>query len=326
MCSSTPLRQPPRDVLLELIPLDVRDTWRGNPKEDLTHRLRCLSASGPSPSDLESPENGKAYLSMLGGRATRAAWETYLYSAFACGFFEGEKGKDLRGRLASREASDFRSAIAECMACWFLASELHLSVAPDAEGKERRVLDMSIVMDTQESIGVEVKAPYRECKRDKSAYDGHDGERIAEALRAANDQFPKDGSNLLVLVPELRRSVCTLRVQLISPLYGQECITIPFDTRTGSAAGPIGSEFRPDGKFLKLWPVKPRFTRVSAVLVIEKTGPRYEHKNNQAWFEHTALVAHNPHARNPLDPSMFGDLVQFRNLGDGYGWSDGEPL
>ena len=62
--------------------------------------------------------------------------------SFACGFFEGPRGLEIRGRLASRDPADFRSAMAECMACWFIAGRLGLPVSGDAPGRGTKQLDM----------------------------------------------------------------------------------------------------------------------------------------------------------------------------------------
>lgn len=319
------LIKPPQDVLSELIPLNIRDGWRARPTEELTKRLRYLCASGPAPS-----EDGR-YKYMLRDRAKRAAWETYLYSAFACGFFEEPKGSDLRGRLESREHSDFRSAIAECMTCWFIASKLHFPVYPDAKGRGQKVLDMRIVAD-QQDIGVEVKAPYTAPEQGKTVW-GHDGLHLAAAMTAANKQFDKGVPNLLVLAPQLRRPVYSLREQLTTAVYGEMKLTMPYDMSRGCAAGPIEMEFSREGKLLQRRKpngktVKPDgmpgFTRISAVLVIEETGPHFGGGRTEAWFGHSALVAHNPYAEHDLAPRLFGEFVQ--DLGDGYGWSDGEPI
>ncbi len=265
-------------------------------------------------------------------RAVRAAWETYIYCAFACGLFDGDKGKDLRGRLASRKSDNFRSALAECMACWFLAGRMQFPVTGHAPGRGAKMLDMLAVIESQ-NVGVEVKAPYRERPRGGEAWCGHDGDLIARCLDTANKQFADDVANILVLAPQLRTPVSTLRVQLVSALYGQEKITCPIDTRTGGPAGPVTIKFAPDGRLLRRRQqsgalVKPNrmpgFTRVSAVVVIEdegRCGP-----NNEYWIHHTILVAHNPHALRALSPEIFREYVQFMDVGNGYGWSDGEPL
>jgi hypothetical protein len=48
--------------------------------------------------------------------------------------------------------------------------------------------------------------------------------------------------------------------------------------------------------------------------------------NNDAWFDHKILIAHNPYALHAISPKLFCDYPQFTNLTNGYGWDDGEPL
>ncbi len=328
MSPQSSLVQPPADVLSKVIPPGVREKWRANPTEHLIRRLEYLCASGPRPSD------ALAAMRMVPRRAVRAAWETYVYSAYACGFFTGHKGKDLRGRLASSDPENFRSAMAECMACWFLAGRLRLPVSGDARGRGKKILDMRTVIGGQD-VGVEVKAPYRECPSDGQPWFGHDGDLIKKALDAANKQFADKVPNILVLAPEFRTPVHELRQQLVSPLYGEEKITCTIDTRTGTPAGPVTTEFSPEGKLLrtrqpngaKIKPTgKPGFTRVSAIVVIEEVIREKCFPPIRGWVDHKVLVAHNLHAARPLSPEIFREYVQFTDVGKGYGWSDGAPL
>ena len=80
---------------------------------------------------------------------------------------EGERGKEVRSRLASTDAECFRSAMAECEVCWFLAGRKRLPLVADAPGRNGRNLDMRIVVNAVD-VGVEVKAPFRE--RPKGAF------------------------------------------------------------------------------------------------------------------------------------------------------------
>lgn len=354
------LVQPPADVLSEVIPPRVREDWQANPTEELLQRLGFLCASGPRPSDR------LAAMRMMHSRAVRAAWEAYVYCAYACGFFTGSKAADLCARLASRSPADFRSAMAECMACWFLAGRLRLPVGGDAPGRGAKMLDMRTVIDRQD-VGVEVKAPHRERPPEGQAWCGHDGDLIEKSLDTANKQFADDVPNILVLAPQLRTPVSTFRVQLVSALYGEEKITCPIDTRTGGPAGPVTTKFFPEGKLLRrrqpngalIKPTGfPGFTRVSVVVVIEEEmrewhphpittlwheamadasdgalhdawavqEARHYSSDNHCWIDHAILVAHNPHAARPLSPDIFREYVQFMEVSDGYGWSDGERL
>ena len=354
------LIKPPPDPLRVAIPPNIRDKWRRNPTPELIRRLEFLCACGPKPSDALERARLMHY------RAVRAAWETYVYCAFACEFFDGDRGKELLARLRSRKPENLRSAMAECLACWFLAGRLALPVEGDAPGRGKKKLDMRTVIDDQ-SVGVEVKAPYSELPPEGQPWCGHDGDLLAQCLDRANRQFANDTANILILVPELKTPVSTLRVQLGSALYGEEKITCPIDTRTGGPAGPVTTKFfpegmllrrrQPDGKLVKR-DGTPGFTRVSAVIVIEEQMKEkyphpittlghtmaekntavaqelwdrqmalYEDRSNECWMDHVILVAHNPYASYPLSPVLFREYVQFEDIGDGrYGWNDGEPL
>jgi len=120
---------PPHDPLKDVFSQEVKDAWRANANEELINRLRILCACGPYPSDPHAAHDLRCF------RAKKAAWETYLFTAFALGFFQGQRGQDLRARLRSRDADGFRSAIAECMACWFLAGRMKLPSDPVAPGR-----------------------------------------------------------------------------------------------------------------------------------------------------------------------------------------------
>ncbi len=317
--------RPPKDPLIAAIPQEVRNRWRNKPTEILIRRLDILNACGPYPSD------HKGRCRLMHYRAIRSAWETYIYSAFACGLFEGERGKELRGRFASRDANDFRSAISECLTCWFLAAHLGLPVNGEMPGQNSKILDMRTVINN-DNVGVEVKSPYRTTSPHDEVICGHDADLLACCLQEANKQFNKDIPNILIIVPELRFPVFSLRLQLITALYGQEVITCKVDKKTGAMAGPTEIKFNPDGKFLKKHldsgklikrNGRPPFTRISAVVVIEE---RIREHKPIWWIDHDVLIAHNPNANYPINPKTFNGYIQFKDLGGGYGWSDGKPL
>ena len=85
------LIRPPDGPLGDAIPESVRKKWRKKPTLELRWRLRILSATGPVP--CEYGNIGRC----LCDRAQRAAWETYLHSAYACGLMESSRGKDILG-------------------------------------------------------------------------------------------------------------------------------------------------------------------------------------------------------------------------------------
>lgn len=179
--------KPPPDPLRAVFTSDVIAIWRKNLTPELVKRLEILCACGPYPSDPARAAEVRCL------RAKKAAWEVYLFTAFACGMFEGNRGNDLRGRLTSTDADDFRSAMAECLVCWFLAGKSKLPVDSEAPGRNGRALDMRLVTD-QGEIGVEVKSPFRERPKPPPGkrgvfWSGDDADKIAEALESANKQF-----------------------------------------------------------------------------------------------------------------------------------------
>ncbi len=310
------LIEPPSNVLLDVFPLDVRDRWRQSGRPDLLRRLQFMTASGPAPS---SP---RMAMLLRHCRAVRAAWETYIFCAFDYGFFSGGRGKDLYSKLQGEDPEGFRSAMAECIACWFFAGRSGFPVDSVACGRKGKILDMQVLVEGT-WVGVEVKAPHREVPEE--AWHGHDGDILANRLREANKKFHRDRPNILVLVPQLRTPVSQLRVQLTSALYGQEVITQRIDTRTGTPIGETMTEFVQDGLLLRPdhRKMSRRHTRISAIIVIEES---HACGHERCWGDHDILVAHNPYALHRLDPKVFSSHIQFMDLGDGYGWNDGEPL
>jgi len=208
---------PPNDPLKAVFTEEVRDRWRRTLNEELLHRLKVLCAFGSHPSD---PARDRE-LRFL--RAQKAAWETYTFTAYACGMFEGERGNDIRKRLTSRKPDCFRSAMAECEVCWFLAGRMRLPVDPTSPGRSGKNLDMQVVLAGQE-VGVEVKAPFRATPAQHFWY-GDDSDKIAQAMKSANEQFDDERPNLLCLVPSLRCPMFSRRYDLLKAAYGQSMIT-----------------------------------------------------------------------------------------------------
>lgn len=346
---------PPRDPLKRLFTPDVLQSWRRRPTEELEHRLNILSVCGPMPSE---PRRATEVMYL---RARKAAWDTYLYTAFACGMFEGERGNDLRARLTSRNGDNFRGAMTECQACWLFAGKIKLCVAPIAAGRNGRNLDLGLQLAEQE-VGVEVKAPYRETPQGGISL-GDDSDKIRQTLDSANHQFSDDRPNIIVLVPYLRWPLFTHRHDLLKAAFGQSKLTWSVNVQTGDG-GPAESKFFPDGKFLNAErpggaPLKPdglpAYRRISLVLCVEESltekypfpnpcdlldlkrrsdiGPSWEHARdlhfsgeNEARIEHNVLVVHNPHAYHQLGQEIWKDYPQLVPSGDVMIWTDGEEV
>ncbi|GEM_PF-2341266 len=270
---------PPRDPLRAVFFSDVLEVWRNasSSSENLQFRLKVLEAHGPYPSD----PIRVAELRHL--RAIKAAWDTYLFTSFACGMFEGDKGKDLLGRLRGANDDGFRSAMAECMVCWFLAGRMKLPVDPCAPGRNGKNLEMRAHLDST-WIGVEVKAPLQEIPKpppgeNTVGWCGDDADKIEQCMDAANRQFDDGDPNLLVIVPSLRVRVFSQSPNVVKAAYGQSKITWPVDTRLGEAAGPVEVRFSQEGKFLNTnlpngKPLKPdgfpAYRRIGAILCLEE--------------------------------------------------------
>ena len=324
------------------------------PSKHLKYRLNVLTAHGPKPTN-SSATNKLRYF-----RAQKAAWEVYIAASFVCGFFESAGGSDLRERLIGEDDDGFRSGMAECMACWFFAGKHGLVVTPYPVGRPGKNLDMLVKLTSQD-VHVEVKAPYRKRPTGDTIWHGEDSDAIANCVKAANKQFSTDRTNILVIAPELRLDLYGCRFQLVKACFGQEKITALIDKRTGGPAGPVGTKFFPDGKFLNPYRPngkhmkpdgQPAFTRVSAVITIEEVFQhRYPYADpfvlpkdnsawlswkrqndlhysakNYSWIEHQVLVAYNPFARHPLSTEVFEQHVRFMDLGKGFGWTDGHTL
>jgi len=319
---------PPRDPLKAVFDETVMGRLASvkSPSKRLQDRLEVLTACGPMPSD-------KVARHRLGWlRARKAAWEAYLTAAFACGMFEGNQGNDLRGRLVGKNDTNFRAAMAECMACWFFAGKLQLPVVPKPAGRKRRELDLLIGCEDGD-IRVEVKAAYRETPEDYCW--GDDADAIARCLGYANKQFPSEGRNILVIVPDLKWPVHADRRQLIHALIGEEAITLTINRRTGDAVGEPQSRFVPDGSFLKRkrddgrnlkQDGRPAYTRVGAVVSIEGTPVEQDSCPMNTWIEHKVLVAHNPYATNPIPQDMWQDYPQLVKQDDRLVWTDGREV
>ena len=346
---------PPKDVLRDVFTPAVRQKWRAKPTDELIRRLEILTACGPYPSDPATADE------LRHNRARKAAREAYLYTAFACGFFSGHRGNDLRRRLASRGTEEFLAAMAECMTCWFLAGKHKFPLSSEAPGRNARNLDMRISFGTLDA-GVEVKAPYREPPTER-AWHGDDSDKIVQAMDAANKQFADDRPNILCLVPRLRRTIYKRRSNLLRASFGQSKITWNVNFHTGQS-GPTKVKFFPDGRFLntrkpKGGPLKrdglPAYRRISAIVCIEETiverypfpdsmalldegqlaqlWPLWERTcdlhfslDNRMWIEHHVLVLHNPYAYHAISHELFCRYPQLVPVGEKMQWTDGASI
>ena len=153
---------------------------------------------------------------------------------------------------------------------------------------------------------------------------------LAACLDAANKQFPSGGRNVLLLVEKTKFGDAGFprRRELIKAFFGQTKIIVPIDLEHGGPAGEATTEFFAQGKFLKIWGDKPRFTRVSAVLSLGERyveGPSGPLPQN-GWVDHQWLVLHNPYCQNPVGQHLWDPCPQLIRDGDAIRWTDGKPL
>jgi hypothetical protein len=240
---------------------------------------------------------------------TRKRWSRWIARAISAGMFEEPHGTELKSRLTGTDSDGFRSALAECMTCWALSSELGLRVLPRPSGQGRCMLEFA-VQTRQGEISFEVKSP----RSHGSTHPGAESEDSAMALstysaavamrgalRSANRQFARARRNILVIAwPEIVNPADVLlgerwRASLIRAFYGEDRVTTP-------ASGPSANQFVAEGDFLKRPGGVPRFTRISAVIGLKDLC---DHAGLQA------VVLHNPCSQNPVDPSIFGEWRQF---------------
>jgi hypothetical protein len=318
MAKAERLIVPPTDPLRHVFNEEVlaRLRLKAAVSDDIAYRLKVLTASGTNDSDYW------LNLEIRYLRAHRAAWDTYLYAAFACGLFEGDDGKELLARIVSESDDNFRSAMAECMACWVFSGKYKMDIECRPLGQKNHKLEFKAMTQSQDFY-VEVKAPFRE--RPNHIWKGDDSDLIEKRLAEASKQFKKDECNILVIVPSLRTPVYSRRGQLIKALYGEEVFTGPVDTEKGVVSGPLTTMFMPVGRLLRIWGEDklPRHKRISAVLTIEE---RYRESANPIYIDHNILVLHNPNAKMPCDSRIWGSIPQFVQCDGDMKWSDGKRL
>lgn len=336
----------PRALLPTLLP---KAGWAAD--HPLRRRYEVLTASGPYPSD---PHLRWKVMAL---RAEKAALEAYLDAARATDVLDDE----VLGRLRGSDADGYRSAVAECMACWFFAAKLGMRVGSKPDGRRGRRLDLSAVSElTGDELHVEVKAPSVEIPPNRH-WSGNDSAVLVQCLRAANDQFDEGRANVLVVAPQFRTPIFIERDQLVEAFIGQPVAVVAVALGDEPAPEPE-VVFRPDGHLVrpgKTTPAgrEPRFTRVSAVVTIEdvlaekqhasKFTPEQIHETSDrgdnriiaevfwehlarrrrddhaAWVEHRAFVVHNPFAKTPIDEAVFQSLPQLVRRGSEMRWTDG---
>jgi len=245
-------------------------------------------------------------------QCTRERWNRWIGAANAAGLFRDPHGAELKSRLTGIDRDGFRSALAECMTCWALLSELGLHLQPRPSGRDGRVLEFA-VQTREGEIGFEVKSPRLgsaslfgpDAEESTASLDAHSTiQATRTALRSANRQFAAGRRNVLVIaMPEIRKVNAARHFDeqptpLIRALYGVPRAIVG---STGSAQLVV------KGNFLQHPGGATRFTRVSAVVALEDSG----------WAKLRTGVLHNPASAQLVDASLFGKWRQFGGLDAG---------
>jgi hypothetical protein len=281
-----------------------------SPRAEFRYRVLSLghrNCSTTADADLSSWESV---------RGVRRRWNRWIAAGISAGLFEEPYGAELRSRLIGIDDDGFRSALAECMVCWALTSDLDLQVRTRPPGREHRVLEFAAhTFDGEVNFEVKSPRPYRSNRGRHSAEIAQDALEnywgavsMGAALRSANRQFVRSQRNVLIIaLPEVGavpagKQTAEWSSSLIRALYGEE-------HSIDSPAEPHASRFF-EGNFLRRLGGKPRFTRISAAIALEDIG------NTSQW---RATVIHNPFAERPISRRVFSPWKQLGAEGDGCG-------
>lgn len=259
--------------------------------------------------------------------AQRKAWTNYLDAAFRCRLFADPHGKDLTRQLTSVDDDQFRSAMAECQAAWYLSMKLGLKVSAKPPGEGNKVLDLLARLPDGNDVHVEVKSPLREGIADGVARELDDSDILEDRLADASRKFKKRTSNLVMLVGRLTLGVHARRF-FLKAFYASEKMVIPI--LANGTTGPARIEYDLTGLFLKVWPGEegPRHTRVGGVLFVQDDISSPVSTESQCVYrvDNNALMMHNPRALQPLPEEPWGDCPQLVLRDDVMEWTDGHVV
>jgi hypothetical protein len=248
-------------------------------------------------------------------------------AAVACGLFDEPHRSELVSRLSGVHDENFRSAMAECEAAWYLGSKLGLAVSARPPGGGNSELELLVTLPDGD-VHVEVKAPFRDAIADGIVRHVDDSDILDRCLADASRQFKKSTRNLIMLVGRITLGTRARRF-FIDAFYATRkwLITKHLVTHT---TGPLRTEFEPTGRFLKVWPGNkgPRHTRVSGVLYVEERIRDYRRPDGTLGLraEHDVLMFHNPNALHPLPEGPWGDCPQLVTRGEAMEWTDGADV
>lgn len=288
------------DLLTTLFTADVveRLTKRQNPSDELRYRLRVIAATDPDGVDAGTRFVNRGLL------AHRASWGEYIGATEAADFLDA----DIKARLVGEDDDGFRSALSECMVCWFLSERLGLAVSGRHEGRPGTAIDFGVEREDGR-ISVEVKSPY--VARPKgNIWFGNHVHVVQPTVDNANKQFAEGKLNVLALVPLVDAPLLAGRREFVEAFLGEQKIVMTMDVKRGRAVGDPRAEFFPTGKLLKRWPDAARFTRIGAILVLKEFVKPLDivegiFETIRSWF-----VIHNPNCPNPVPADIWGDCPQ----------------
>ena len=305
------MTRPSSDVLDSIFGPEIIRRLKYAPATDsLRYRLYVVTRTQPR-------EGRVPWLS-----AQRRAWSTFLCAAESCGLLAEPHGKDLRARLADVDDDQFRAAMAECHAAWYLHSKLGLAVTPRPRGQGESELEFLAKLPGGD-VHIEVKSPLRVPVVDGVVHPVDDSDILDRCLSDASKQLKKSTRNLVMLVGRLTLGTIEMRGFFLKAFYASKKWVI--DRRTGETR----TVFEPTGRFLRVWPNEPgpRHTRIGGVLFVQETIRSTEPASPPEYrVDSDALMMHNPNAMSPLPEEVWGDCPQFVLRGDSLEWTDGHSL
>lgn len=309
------------DLVAEILNEAVTTDWKRRPtrSKELERRIEVLASADPP--SVNDPGRQKVL------HDCRTAWGRYLWAAQQVGMLDAE----LVGNLRDWKTLQFRAALAECRACWFLLEPLGISqLTPRPLGKSRPASGAQALLEllakTEKcSFGVEVKAPLWEETISRGRILNNPA--LRRKLWSANEKFAKGGANLLVVTPV--RPVDVFHVGSItwaleSALYGQPIAVFERNPSSGRFDSSRW-DFRESGELLDQTHGPPRFRSTSAVMCIEERIDSRLDMGFSEWAHGGVVVMHNPHASQPIPPEIFRDVPQRIIDGDQLVWRYGKP-
>jgi hypothetical protein len=243
-------------------------------------------------------------------RARRAAWCSYVVHADAAGLLD----RDLAERLTSESDDDFRGALAECLAVWFFAQRLDVTL--------RRHVGSGGDFEAEGPLRFEVKSPYVPVFG--NTISGDDAEALGASIKKAGKQLEPGLANIVVIVPMLRTPVWMDRHQLVKATLGEWTMAVSVGMSPGAAAVEPEPVFLQEGKLAKLFPagdgtMKALHRRVAAVVVIEEELRVVAAK---PVVDHLVHAVHNPFATREAPERLFKGYPQLVVRGEGMLWTD----